>query len=326
LIRIEDTTLIPAIHEEFEQVASAKGIGGLLRRHTPGLALIVSQSCNLGCSYCLAKQGTFGLPVVNMKIDDVRRRLEDFFTRQPDIDFIKFFGGEPTLRMDLIRGVCDFVTRDLGRSVHFALTTNGTLDARSHLETWQRYHMSVSVSVDGPAEIHDAVRTHKDGRGSFREAIRYCDTLSRENFPFAVVGVFDERHLSAGMSYLDTIRYLNTHSSLAKVVFVEALGDATNSELCSKPEAAHRARKQVNDAVDAIMANATEHWIKPGGPEWVYDNNLFRFLSGIVSGTAVPYEHACTASNLTTLFPSGAMMSCYTLSEKPGFGLGNART
>lgn len=130
---IMDIGALPSLALEFEKEVASAGLAALHRRHTPGIALIVTQSCNLRCSYCLAKQGTFGVDVSRMKISDVLRRLQSLFEHQPDIDFIKFFGGEPTLRIDLIASVCDFVTHKLKRNVHFALTTNGTQLAERHL-------------------------------------------------------------------------------------------------------------------------------------------------------------------------------------------------
>ena len=53
-----------------------------------------------------------------------------------------------------------------------------------------------------------------------------------------------------------------------------------------------------------------------------YDNNILRFAYGVVKGKAKPYEHACTASNLTTIMPSGSLMPCYTFSENTELQLG----
>lgn len=312
---------IPEINLSLNQAIATAGARGLLRRHTPGIALIVSQECNLACTYCLAKQGTFGLDSSRMSIRDIKTRIASLFDEHPDIDFLKFFGGEPTLNMDLIRDICEYVTFDIGKSVHFALTTNGTLDAKRHIDTWKRFRISVSVSLDGPEHIHDASRVNKYGRGSFKKAVAYCETLRKENFPFAVVGVFDERHFHEQYSYTNTIQFLNQHSPLTKVVFVEALGDAL-----TKPSAGVEmliaAEAQVIDSVDALWSSITSTWVHPGAPGWFYDNNLMRFLSGIASRSALPYEHACTASNLTTIFPSGELMPCYTFSEREELRMG----
>jgi sulfatase maturation enzyme AslB (radical SAM superfamily) len=316
-----DSTQIPSIHNELLEEIKLRSLKSLHRHHEAGIAVILTQSCNLSCSYCLAKQGTFGLPVVDMKEDDIKQRLKMLFDANPHINFVKFFGGEPTLRMDLIESICKFVTEDLQRKVCFAITTNGTQDPKHHIETWKRFHVSVSVSIDGPEEIHDQERKTASGRGSFKQAMSYCQALKDANFPFAVVSVFDERHLQHGMKYLDVIRFLNTISPLSKVQFLESLGDATTVYENYQFDL-EIAKSQIYEAVDTIMYQISNNWISPKNTNWLYDNNIFRFLNGIVTSKAVPYEHACTASNLTTLFPSGLSTPCYTFSEKPDLALG----
>lgn len=314
------------LQEEVQSEITTLGLDRILRTHTPGIAIIVTQNCNLTCSYCLAKQGTFGLEVSRTNLPMVKMQIRDLFEVHPDIDFIKFFGGEPTLRMDLIDDICRFVTDDLGKSVHFAVTTNGTLPAAAHIETWQRFHVSVSVSVDGPEDIHDRERVDSRGHGSFRKALAYAEYLSRNNFPFAVVGVFDERHIARGLSYLDTIRFLNSISPLTKVQFLETLGAAASHDVLARtgqPTIRSFIVDQVEQAVDEIIKTAEANWVNPQG-EWLYDNNLMRFIYGVVTAKATPYKHACTASSLTTMFPGGEVMPCYTFSEDPTLHLGRA--
>ncbi len=312
---------LPEIESEFRDILNGRSAAELYRRHTPGIALVVTQSCNLGCSYCLAKQGSFGIAINKMHPSEVIDRIDDLFSQHENIDFIKFFGGEPTLRMDLINDICSHVTKTLGKNVHFALTTNGTGNASKHLETWRKYHISVSVSIDGPREIHDAERKTISGRGSYDQAVAYCNYLEMHEFPYAVVGVFDERHIKAGLSYLETIEFLNKISPLTKVQFVEALGDA--AETSTKNQfTIEEAKRQVIEAVDSIWDKISSKWTSPNDKDWLYDNNLFRFAYGVTFGHARPYLHACTASNLTTIMPSGQTMPCYTFSENESLHLG----
>lgn len=321
-----DGYAFPEIQADLEEAVNTSGLAGLHRRHARGIALILTQECNLGCSYCLAKQGTFGLHVEKMSEKEVLQRVKNIMDAQPDLTFIKFFGGEPTLRFDLVESICEFVT-SLRPDVpmHFAITTNGTTNADRHLEVYRKFHISVSVSIDGPKPIHDSIRLTKSGRGSFDKAMEYAATLRTGNFPFAAVGVFDRRHAEAGMTYLDTIKFLNSISPLSKVQFVEALGDAVGSEDVD-PGNMKPVQSEINQAVDEIFGLVTESWVNPEDKTWTYDNNIFRFLNGIVTRSAIPYTHACTASHLTTLFPSGQMMPCYTFSERKDLQFGNGLT
>lgn len=323
---VVDVSSFPELYADLARHVATTDPARLHRHHTPGVALILAQTCNLTCNYCLAKRGTFGLPVEKASEARIRQQLEELFIQQPEISFIKFFGGEPTIRLDLIEKVCRFVRDDLGkRQVGFALTTNGTHNAKQHLPIWQEFHISVSVSIDGPEAIHDAVRKTANGKGSFSAALKYCEEMETASCAFFVVGVFDERHLNEGFSYLETIKFLNGISPLVKVQFAEALGDAIPT---LSGTADHQnfdldlARSMIDEAVDGVFSTFDRSWLSPSDPSWVYDNNIFRFISGVVSGQAIPYQHACTASQLTTLMPSGLKLPCYTFSERPDLYLG----
>ncbi|HHJ3239211.1 TPA: radical SAM protein [Vibrio parahaemolyticus] len=289
------------------------------RTHPSGLAIIVTQSCNLSCSYCLAKQGNFGLDVSQASFSDIRSRIKSLYESGFKPDFVKFFGGEPTLEINLIRDICSFIRYELKEEPIFAVTTNGTTNAEKHIEIWKEFNVSVSVSIDGPEFIHDSTRVKSNGKGSYKSAISYCETLKRNNFPFAVLSVFDERHLENNFSYLDTIRFLNEISPLSKVQFVEEIGDSVG---LISDDLINKCRDQIIEAVDAIFKNIQLDWVTPLSKQWLYDNNIFRFISGIVCKSATPYTSTCTASSLISLFPSGDSYSCYTLTENDDYLLG----
>ena len=196
-----------------------------------GLAIIVSQNCNLTCSYCLAQRGTYGLSVCDMNIDEIKHRIKEYSKNTSNFSFIKFFGGEPTLRMDLVAEICRYVHENLNlKDIKFGITTNGAYGKpEEHLKVWTKYRVSVSVSIDGPQYIHDMERKTENGNGSFLRAVNYCNVLKNNHFPFAVVGVFDNRHITNGETYLSTIKYLNSISPLTKIQYIESIGDAAGS-------------------------------------------------------------------------------------------------
>jgi uncharacterized protein len=91
-------------------------------------------------------------------------------------------GGEPTLlglegfrRIVAVQKACC----PAGRSIANGLQTNGTLID----EDWGRFladeGFSVGLSLDGPREHHDRMRTGGDGAGSFDAAMRGYDILRR---------------------------------------------------------------------------------------------------------------------------------------------------
>ncbi|KUG19159.1 MAG: TIGR04084 family radical SAM/SPASM domain-containing protein [Methanomicrobiaceae archaeon] len=131
--------------------------------------LILTDSCNLCCTYCRAK--AFDLPEYpdsKIAIDDTpppdlaidHGLLYAFLRRDPDA-VLTFYGGEPLLRIDLIREIMHHAP-----AKGFMLHTNGLLLDRLERELVNRLD-AIFVSIDGPEDLNDAYR----GEGTFRRVI-----------------------------------------------------------------------------------------------------------------------------------------------------------
>jgi len=144
-----------------------------IRRALPvtNIALFVTHACNLRCRYCYAGAGeTETGPAMSRAtalaaIDWLMKGAGDARVLR-----IGFMGGEPLLRLGLIKGAVAHAqtqARAHDKRVLFYTSTNGTTLSRGVVEFLARHRFSVQVSIDGPAELHDAQRPFKDGRGSF---------------------------------------------------------------------------------------------------------------------------------------------------------------
>jgi radical SAM protein with 4Fe4S-binding SPASM domain len=125
----------------------------------------LTEKCNLRCRHCYQDEaGSTELPLA-----DIRRtaaEAEDLISEWSAAYGIVFrrsmnlTGGEPLLRHDLFSVIEDVKNR--GFEVH--LLTNGTLVDRQRAERLAALGVDgVQVSIEGPEELHDAIR----GAGSF---------------------------------------------------------------------------------------------------------------------------------------------------------------
>jgi uncharacterized protein len=150
------------------------------------IALNVAQVCNLRCSYCYAKDGSYGTDKGLMS-EETAYGVIDYFAGQllkGDLLNIKFFGGEPLVNFDLISKVvshCRQITKK--RKIHFkySVTTNGTLFDKRIVRFLGTNRFKVTVSIDGNRMFHDAHRKYPDGRGSFREVLKGVKILTRHS-------------------------------------------------------------------------------------------------------------------------------------------------
>jgi len=125
------------------------------------LTIHLSGECNLRCLYCYAKYGSYGENSMPRYVD-----LEDtkkFFSLVYEnygcsIDQINLFGGEPLLNMRVIEKLADEARLIFGDKVSICMSTNGTILDDSVISVIRSQDIKVTVSLDGPAVIHNLNR------------------------------------------------------------------------------------------------------------------------------------------------------------------------
>lgn len=113
------------------------------------LTLIVTQQCNLSCSYCpvLKKQGFMKKEIAFKAIDFYLESIKN-----PTVERkIKLFGGEPLLNIPLLKKIITHV-REKDKSIKIDLTTNGVFLDASILAWLKKNNVELTVSIDGDFE------------------------------------------------------------------------------------------------------------------------------------------------------------------------------
>jgi uncharacterized protein len=140
------------------------------------LVMNLTNQCNLSCQYCYE----FGEDKV--ATPEGKPKFMDLETAQASVDFllaqspgrkavhITFFGGETLMNFPLLKQVVTYANQQAaaqGRAIDFSLTTNATLLTPAIIEFLSENRIGVTVSMDGPAELHDKLRVFANGQGSY---------------------------------------------------------------------------------------------------------------------------------------------------------------
>ncbi len=162
----------------------------MLRSGLGQLILETTERCNLRCKYCVFS-GRYEHARAHGKCDmtmDTAKKAVDFFSARSkdsadDMPAITFYGGEPLLRFDFIKQVIEYArARMKSRDVLFSFTTNGTLLGTQEVrEFLVRNNIHITVSLDGPEDIHDRYRVFANGRGAFARVLNNLEQLKRYN-------------------------------------------------------------------------------------------------------------------------------------------------
>ena len=137
------------------------------------LVLQVTQNCNLRCDYCVysGKYITRGHTNKRMNYETAKKAID--FLKEHSVEkervIIGFYGGEPLLEIELIKKCVKYARKELkGKQINFALTTNATLLNDEIINYFIEHSFIVTVSIDGPKEMHDDERRFaKNNKGSF---------------------------------------------------------------------------------------------------------------------------------------------------------------
>jgi len=129
---------------------------------THWITLFLTTDCNLRCDYCY----NTGLKKQELTFERAKKIIDWFYQQaKADERGIAFFGGEPLLKIDLIRKIVIYKKTKYPEIV-YSITTNGTLIKKENIELLKPFKY-VSVSIDGPKEVNDVHRRLKNGKGSF---------------------------------------------------------------------------------------------------------------------------------------------------------------
>lgn len=200
---------------------------------TKNITFVVTEACNLACTYCYEcnKDHNKFLSIENAKkaIDIILSdsHLSGYINSNNNkCVIIEFIGGEPFLAVDVMDFVCDYFkikTYELDHpwknNYMFNITTNGVLWRDPKVQRFLEKHgsrTSITITIDGDKELHDACRIFPDGRGSHDIVIDAVkDAIARFNMKDTKVTFAPEniQYISRSIPYLISLGLTNINAN-----------------------------------------------------------------------------------------------------------------
>lgn len=195
--------LLPRKYYEMLHPAT-NSIDILTERNIQGIALQVTQNCNLRCNYCVYSGSYQNRIHTNkrMSMETAFRAIDFLLEHSIDSENlgVGFYGGEPLLEFELIKKCIQYIKGKTNKEVLITLTTNVTLINREIIEFFSKNDVYLTISLDGPQEFHDKNRIKNiSGKGSYDDVIKsiklimeeYPDYAKKVNFN-AVVSTLED--------------------------------------------------------------------------------------------------------------------------------------
>lgn len=278
-------------------------------------------ACNLRCSYCfyLEKKELFPrTQSPRMSDETLERFIRDYIDSQ-HADEITFGwqGGEPTLRgLDFFRKVVELQQRYAGgRVITNALQTNGMLIDDEWAGFLAANRFLVGISIDGPAELHDAQRVDAASRPTLDRVLQGLDKLKAHGVDFntlTVVSRTNARHPLKVYRFLKEIgsRHIQFIPLVERITRTAGAPSLAGPPVPGRHTVAEPAKWSVSPmAYGGFLARVFEEWVKSDvGTVFVqaFENALSAWL-GAVPSLCV---HAPTCGRQLALEHDGTLYAC----------------
>ena len=160
-------------------------------------------ACNLQCRYCyyLEKADLYGGREPRMSDALLEKVIREAIAANdiPEVTFT-WHGGEPLLAgPGFFRRAMELQRRYAGgKTIRNTLQTNGTLITPDWAAFFRDNGFLVGLSLDGPADIHDAYRKDRGGRPTFPQVMRGLENLLRAGTEFNTLSTVNRRSEGRG--------------------------------------------------------------------------------------------------------------------------------
>ena len=144
------------------------------------ISFTVTNACNLRCRMCgqWSEEGYVLNHTVDtrsrMTLADWKRLVDEIAEHK--IRFVLVRGGEPFL----FRGIIELLRYINAKGIFLSIDTNGTVLDRCAVELSSISNMHITFSVDGPEDVHDAVRCEKGSFQKIRQNIALLTDLEQK--------------------------------------------------------------------------------------------------------------------------------------------------
>ena len=178
------------------------------KKYPDQVFLKLTNRCNLACEICGQARNRKNNPIAFANEDLNFNRTKVFLEQIPTLySYVFLWGGEPLLHPDLLK----FIDYFSSTSKHTEINTNGMLLYEKAPYLVKHKVNRIIISLDGPAEVHDAIRNKP---GCYEKVIAGVDRLAslktrRHKEPLIQINcVISEMNQSCLLSFIKTINKL----------------------------------------------------------------------------------------------------------------------
>ena len=254
------------------------------------IVVILSQRCNLACSYCYAQESrSHEVLDINLLKFAILEALNNTSKQHVYLTFIG--GGEPLIEWDSIKGAILFAEENKGtKNIFYSITTNLTLLNNDILDFAKKYNVKFGVSFEILKDIQDKQRPfHVANKSSFDIVHKNIIELIKRGLSYNIRSTITDLNVSR---MPEMVRFVGeNYPGLRKVHFEQVTDPETNGPAF------------YNEFINYFMI-ARETGRK-------YNINVYNSISNSIYNIK---DRFCRGEFCIT--PTGSIVACHRLSSK----------
>ncbi|CCE00663.1 cyclophane-forming radical SAM/SPASM peptide maturase GrrM/OscB [Bradyrhizobium sp. STM 3809] len=225
------------------------------------LVLQPTPFCNIDCSYCYLADRTNH---ERMALETLSRVISTVVAsgRVGEILRICWHSGEPLVvppgyyedAFAIIRRLVPDSTK-----IEYVFQTNGVLIDDRWCGLFRRHPVTVGISLDGPAEVHDRHRRDRAGKGTFDRVLKGIDALRRNGLKFYIIAVLTDRSLDNAKQLFEFFCSLGIEEVCFNVEEVEGIHITPSY---SPDRLVERARRFFRAYYQLLRERSFPHWVR----------------------------------------------------------------
>ena len=283
----------------------------------------VTDDCNLACTYCYFTHKTnktkMSFDIAKSAIDYIL--LSDQCDKYDGVIW-DFIGGEPTLEMELIDEICDYILIKMYELNHKWLTcyrimigTNGLLynsEAVQKFINKHGYNVHVAITIDGNKKKHDLSRIRKDGSGSYGAVLQNVLLWEKQTGNYVTKSTFAHDDLPYLKDSIVSLWSVGIRNVMANIVFEDVWHDGDDEIFY----------EQLIELADYVLNN--QLWDK-------YSVRFFDPAVGLPLSDSMQKSNYCGTGEMLAIGTDGSFYPCVrfmdsAMNGKKGLKIGDSKS
>lgn len=276
--------------------------------------LILTNNCNLRCSYCFL-ENNINCPANRSNMTEdvalcaLKKYEEHLKTKKISEGTLLLYGGEPLLNKKILRTITNFC-KNSRIKFNLNLVTNGTLLTDSMIDFLKENDIKISISIDGPEDITNKNRKFRNSSvGVYNDVIDKIKKLQKKKVNFGLSLVITDYFLENQDKVLNWI--LKNHNG--SIFYNLFHFDKPNKNI---PDFSKKSAK--------FITNSYNYFINSN--EKIYDTRIQRQINSYVKNNFIFSDCAAIGFKQLTILPNGDLCVCHGDSSNKKNHIGNIFT